>query len=152
MKLAEALIERAGHNQRYHELRKRLLGNALVQEGLDPSEKPEELMAELMTLIDVRRRLIDRINHTNVVTCLPDGTTLADAITKRDALALKREIYKDVADAAAPKQERYSRTEIRFIGTVNVVEYQKIVDRLFREHRELDTIIQGINWTTDLIE
>ncbi len=152
MKLAEALIERAGLNQRYHELRRRLLGNALVQEGLAPSEDPEELMAEFMSLIDVRRGLIDRINRTNVVTRLPDGTTLAAAITTRDALALKRGAYKDVADAAAPKQDRYSKTEIRFIGTVNVVEYQKLVDRLSRQHRELDTIIQGLNWTTDLVE
>ncbi len=151
MKLAEALIERAGLNQRYHELR-RLLGNVLVQEGLEPTEEPEELMAELIASIDTRREFINRINRTNVVTRLPDGTTLADAITKRDAVGFQRGVYKDVADAATPKQDRYSKTEIRFIGIVNVVAYQKLVDRLSREHRELDTIIQGLNWTTDLVE
>ena len=62
-----------------------------------------------------------------------------------------RGLYKDVADAAIPKQERYSRTEIRLIGTVDVPGYQKQVDRLSREHRELDTIIQGLNWTTELV-
>ena len=152
MKLAEALIERAGLNQRYHEVRRRLLSNTQVQEGMEPAEDPTGLLAELLELVDTRRRLIDRINRTNVSTWLPDGASLADAITRRDALSLKRGIFKDVAEAAIPKQERYSRTEIRYVGTVNVAEFQKRVDRLSREHRELDTVIQGLNWTTELAE
>lgn len=152
MKLAEALIVRAAYNKRYHELKRRLLGNVLVQEGMEPTEDPHTLLEEVMALTEDRAKIINRINRTNVQTRLPDGTTIADAITNRDTLTFKRTIYKDVADAAIPSQDRYSRTEIRYIGIINVAEYQKTVDRLSREHRELDTIIQGLNWTTDLVD
>lgn len=151
MKLAEALITRAGYNQRYHELKRRLLDNVMVQEGLESAEEPAGLLAELRELLEARRDIICRINRTNVATRLPDGSTIADAIAKRDQLSVLRELHKETADAGIARQDRYSRKEIRCITTINVAEYQKTVDRLSREHRELDTIIQGLNWTTDLV-
>jgi hypothetical protein len=33
---------------------------------------------------------VTRINHTNLATRLPDGTTLTDTLARRDALALGR--------------------------------------------------------------
>jgi len=56
-----------------------------------------------------------------------------------------------VAEAASVKQDRYSRTEIKYISLVNVKELQKQIDKLSKEFRELDTKIQGLNWTIDLI-
>ena len=47
MKLAEALLERKSLTQKIEALRARLAENALVQEGDQPSEQPQALMAEL---------------------------------------------------------------------------------------------------------
>lgn len=47
MKLAEALILRADPKKRFEQLRQRLINNAKVQEGDEPSEKPEELIKEM---------------------------------------------------------------------------------------------------------
>lgn len=80
MKLAEALITRAGYNQRYHELKTRLLKSVKTQEGIDPPESPAELMEELQQLIQDRLEIIQQINRTNVATAVKEGMTLADAI------------------------------------------------------------------------
>lgn len=50
------------------------------------------------------------------------------------------------------QHERYSRTEIKSITTINVKDTQKYVDELSRKHRMLDTKIQEINWLTNVIE
>lgn len=150
MKLAEALITRAGYNQRYHELKARLLKSVKTQEGIDPPESPAELMDELQQLIQDRLEIIQQINRTNVATTVKEGMTLADAIVKRDSLNLLRGLWKSAAEDAVPGHDRYSRSEIRQVSTIDVAHYQKQVDRLSRELRELDTQIQAMNWTIDL--
>jgi hypothetical protein len=152
MKLAEALIIRAGYNQRYHELKKRILANVKTQEGMTTAEDPQELIAEFEQLMKDRCEIIIKINRTNVVTAFDKTMTLADSIAKRDGLSLHRGVLKEVAEEAIPKQDRYSKSEIRYVSTVDVNNLQKQADRLARELRELDTAIQGLNWTTDLIE
>ncbi|WP_353957378.1 hypothetical protein [uncultured Parasutterella sp.] len=47
--------------------------------------------------------------------------------------------------------DRYSRSEILIIPTVNVKEYQKKADELAKEVRELDNKIQQANWNIDLL-
>ncbi len=65
---------------------------------------------------------------------------------------LKRSIYSDIISTAAQQSNRYSRSEIKVLSTVNVTEIQKQVDRISRQYRELDTKIQAANWNTELIE
>ena len=81
-----------------------------------------------------------------------EGSSLTDMLAKRDALALKNSILQDFVKSASEKFERYSSSEIRIKSTVNVGEMQKDVDRISKEMRELDVKIQGLNWTTDLLE
>src|SRR5689334_19702954 len=47
MKLAEALAERKALQEQINDLTGRMRANALVQEGDTPSERPEELRAQL---------------------------------------------------------------------------------------------------------
>ena len=65
MKLAEALIERAELQRKNAELLKRINDNVLVQEGDDPAEQPEELMAEYEKNRERLLFLVRRINATN---------------------------------------------------------------------------------------
>ena len=70
---------------------------------------------------------------------------------EKEALLNKRNTLANLAEQASYRQDRYSKTEIESIATINVREIQKEVDKLSKEYRELDTKIQGLNWLTDLI-
>lgn len=96
-------------------------------------------------------RLIRNINRTNCITVI-DDFSLVDMIAKRDALALKNSILRDFVNSASEKFERYSSSEIKIKSTIKVSEMQKEVDRISKEMRELDVRIQGLNWTTELVE
>lgn len=152
MKLGEALTLRSDFQTRIEQLRSRLKSVALVQEGDTPAEDPQALLAEVMQAADELAGLIARINRTNLVTRLPDGETITDALARRDVLTLKQLTLRQVADAAAERQPRYGLAEIRAVATIDVATLRGQADQLARERRELDVALQAANWQTDLIE
>jgi hypothetical protein len=152
MKLAEALILRADLHKRIEQLKARLLRSAKVQEGDSPSEDPQELIAELERLTSEFTSTIQRINRTNSTTSFHGGPMLSDALAVRDVLGRKHTIYLELAKAAAITHDRSTKSEIKFKSTVKVVEIQRRADALAKEHRELDSRIQELNWRTDLLE
>lgn len=151
MKLAEALILRADCQNKVGQLKQRLTSNARVQEGETPAETPQELLAELESTLKELETLIRKINRTNNVTTFQAGVTLADALAIRDVLTMKRNAYSDLVATATLRFDRYSRSEVKSVSVVNVVELQKTLDQLAKQHRELDTQIQALNWNTELI-
>ncbi|MGD1905675.1 MAG: DIP1984 family protein [Leptolyngbyaceae cyanobacterium] len=151
MKLAEALILRADAQKQIEQLRQRLMRSARVQEGEQPPEDPQVLITELETTSNQLVRLVQRINRTNSVTRFQAGI-LSDALAERDSLRLKRNAYDSLINAAAIRQDRYMRSELRLVSTFNVAELQRQIDQLSRQYRELDAQIQALNWATDLIE
>ncbi|MCA1063805.1 DIP1984 family protein [Rossellomorea sp. AcN35-11] len=152
MKLAEALILRSDHQKRVEQLRNRLMQNAIVQEGDLPNEEPVELMDELAELLGKLEELIQQINRTNLLTPYDNKQTLADALTSRDLLGQERKIYSDLLEQATLRHDRYSRTEIKNVTTINVKKVQKHADELSKKYRLTDVKIQELNWKTDLIE
>lgn len=150
MKLAEALILRADCQKRFEQLNARLVRSAKVQEGDEPAENPNELMVELETVARELADLIKRINKTNSTSLLQEGQTLADALAERDVLALRRNVYSGLAQAASLTMDRYSKSEVKYKSTVNVALIQKRADDLAKVYRELDSRIQEANWKTDL--
>lgn len=150
MKLATALSERADLQRRIAELGSRLNSNARVQDGEEPAEDPQELLAELNKDFERLEELIARINHTNNETRYND-ITITDLIARRDCLKQKIGIMRNFLNTASEKVSRYSKTEIKIFSTVSVPELQKKVDRLSKELRETDEKIQELNWTTELI-
>lgn len=152
MKLAEALILRADAQKRIEQLKQRLLRNAKVQDGDKPAENPVELIAELDRIAADLTGLIQQINRTNAATTLADGATVSDALARRDVLAKQHAVYRDLAATATVDQTRYSRSEVKFVSTVDVAAIQRRADDLARRHRELDAAIQATNWSVDLLE
>ena len=152
MKLAEALIMRADLQTKFEQLKKRLNQNASVQEGEKPSEDPKKLIAGLEKISAELESLIRRINRTNTATEMEDGVSIADALAARDVLKMKHRAYADFAVSATITRDRYSASEIKFKSTVKVSEIQATVDRLAKEHRELDAKVQEKNWATELFE
>ena len=152
MKLAEALILRADRNKRLELLRERLTRVAKVQEGDPPTENPALLLQELERLTAELVELIRRINRTNAATPFGNEGTIADAIARRDGLRLRHGAYTGLAEAAAVKQDRYSKSEVRFVSTVDVAAIQQQADSVAREYRQLDTLLQEANWKVDLVD
>lgn len=150
MLLAEALAQRADITRRIDQLRTRLTGVARVQEGESPDEDPAALLNEINNLLGQLEVLIRRINATNSRTLFEGVGTLTDALARRDVLAKKREILVSVADAAATRQDRFSRQEIKYVATMNVTQLRSEADEAARAYRDLDTEIQRINWSTEL--
>ncbi|CED94988.1 MULTISPECIES: DIP1984 family protein [Romboutsia] len=150
MKLAEALNLRADLQKRIANLRERLIKNAKVQEGDTPSEEPNMLLNELNDNIIELENIIKSINKTNSSTYI-GNESISDIIAKRDTLGLKLSILRSFISESANKIERYSNKEIKILSTVNVAEQQKEIDKLSKEYRLIDTKLQGLNWTTDII-
>jgi hypothetical protein len=152
MKISEALILRADSQKRVEQLKQRLLRSAKVQEGDQSPENPNALLEELERTLGGLRELIQRINKTNSATEFGAGQSLSDVLAERDVLLMKRNAYSQLAEAASVVQMAYSRSEIKFISTVNVSDVQHQVDELSKLYRELDSRIQALNWQTDLLD
>ncbi len=151
MKLAEALIVRADYQKRIEQLKKRLVNNAKVQEGDKPAEDPNELLNDVNKIFESLSDIIIRINKTNSLTKFDETRTIADALAERDCIWEKRMLLSNLVDASVIKQDRYSKSEVKFYRTLDIVYIQKQVDNLSKEFRELDTLIQQKNWTIDLV-
>lgn len=152
MKLAEALILRSDRQKRLELLRERLIRVAKVQEGDNPSEQPTLLLEEVERMSADLTRLIRQINKTNATVQLDEIRTIADAIADRDGLRTRHSILTSLVQAAVIKQDRLTKSEVRYMATVDVAALQVQVDDLARAYRELDTQIQSINWAVDLVE
>ena len=150
MKLATALSERASLQVRLNELQIRLNANAKVQEGDVPAENPVELIVEKDRILDELENLVTRINLTNSRTeC--DGVTITELISKRDRMKKDVNIMRSFLNNASSKIDRYSKTEILIKSTVDIAEYQKKLDVITKELRQIDEKIQELNWTTELL-
>ena len=80
-----------------------------------------------------------------------DGVTISSLIAKRDVLRLKISVIRDFLDNAGINIRRMGGSEIKILPTVKVSAKQKELDELSRQLRELDTKLQGANWTIDLL-
>src|SRR5262245_48976638 len=151
MKLGEALTRRSDLQTREGELRNRITQSARVQEGVKPHEDPAALLKEFEAVADELERLIGDINRANLRVELADGRTLTAALARRDSLTLRHQTLRALAEAAAEKYDRYSRSEIKMLSTVAVADIRQKADDLARERRELDVAIQEANWANDLL-
>ena len=151
MKLAEALMLRADHQKKVEQLRQRLMRNAKVQDGEQPAEDPQVLLGELDDAIAQLTSLIQRINRANSATDFGDNTTLTDALAQRDTLLTRRNVLSSLVQSASITHDRYSRSEVRFVSTVNIANLQRQLDSISQEYRLLDSRIQALNWQVELI-
>ncbi len=151
MKLAEALAERSDCQKRIEDLKNRLSRNARIQEGEQAPEDPSELLKEVERTFSRLLYLVQAINRTNAMTLFEGTKTISDAIAEREFVGKKRDLLAQLAAAASTRQDRYSKSEVKFVATVPVGELQKQADELARHVRELDTRIQEVNWKTEVV-
>lgn len=152
MKLAEALVERKAAQTKISELNERLQRVVLVQEGEQPAEQPTALLQELNEVVQRLELLIIAINRTNVQAQLPDGRAIMAAIAQRDVIRMQLGVLDALIRSAGSPQFRTRGSEIKFVVTLDIAQLQRERDRLAKQYRELDTAIQVVNWSTDLVE
>ncbi len=150
MKLAEALIERADLQCRLEQLKQRLNQNAQYQEGEEPAESPEALLAEYRQAATKLEQLIVKINLANNRIQLESGQLIVEALAKRDRLKAEHNTLINLADAATQTFDRYSRSEIKTLAAIDVKNIRKQIDEIAKQHRQLDTQIQQANWLSEI--
>lgn len=92
MKLAEALILRGDAQKRLAQLQARASAVARYQEDEQPAEDAVALLAAGRAVTDELEGLIRAINRTNSVSEIEPGVTITDALARRDALSLRRNL------------------------------------------------------------
>ena len=151
MKLAEALIERAELKKENAQLLVRIKGNAVVQEGDLPSENPKDLLNQYEKNMERFLYLVQKINETNSKTPFDSQMSISDAIALRDFYGAKHKIYQQLYEFASVNMTRYSHNEIRFVRCLEPSDIQKKIGEVAKEYRKLDTKLQGLNWTVEVI-
>jgi hypothetical protein len=154
VKLAEGLALRADATRRVEQLRARIEASARYQEGEAPAEDAAALVAEADAVLGELESLIRRINRTNAVTDLAEGT-LTDALARRDVLRMRHGLLTAAANAAAGEGQRgfrQLRSELKMLSALPVAELRGQADDLARQIREVDTLIQQTNWEADLLD
>jgi hypothetical protein len=163
MKLAEALAARSDAMKAVEQLRARVQANARFQEGDEPTEDATAMLAELDRVFTQLEDLIRRINRTNASARLEDGSTLTDALARRDVLRMRHATWTRAANAVSGVDDggprmgavvafRHLRSELRTLPALAVPELRATIDELAREHRQLDVAIQRTNWQVDLVD
>lgn len=151
MKLAEALSIRAELQKKTEQLEQRLKSVVKIQEGDIPEESPADLLAELYQATAQLEKLLYRINLTNLYTVM-DGEPITAMIARKDVLTLEINVLRNVLKAATEPESRYSRSEIKYVKTINTAKLRKKIDTLSAELRKTDLKIQETNWTADLMD
>lgn len=151
MKLAEALSIRKDLQKRIQQIGRSLEDNVKVQEGEEPAEQPDELLKDLDECLKKLEDLILRINLTNVKTINETGKTLTQLMAEKDILTLRISTMRNTYDRASAQRDRYSRSEIKMLTTINVKQLRKQIDDYSVQLRKLDLEIQSMNFQTELI-
>ncbi|MEW6587179.1 MAG: DIP1984 family protein [Nitrospirota bacterium] len=150
MKLAELLNERKAVKTEIKKLKERLHLAAKMQEGdNEPAESPEALRETLIGLYGRLSDLIMQINRTNMENHI-EGKTIMELIAERDHAIAIAEMLHDLAEAATPKPERFSRNEIRYVTTIDINSVRKEADTYSKLAREIDNKIQASNWSIEV--
>jgi hypothetical protein len=156
VKLGEALALRADATRRIEQLRTRIVANARFQEGEEPAEDAQALLAEAGAVLDELEDLIRRINRTNAATRIGPEDTITDALARRDVLRTRHSVVTAAADAAVGRSQagmgRQLRSELKMLAALPVALLRGQADDLARQIRELDVRIQQSNWEFDLME
>jgi hypothetical protein len=150
MKLAEALLVRADMQRKLEQLKARIALVVKVQEGEKPAEDPKALHDEYLDTALKWKELVARINFTNVKATVEGSKTIMEAIAERDSLVLTRGFLEAAIAAAVISQNRQTKSEVKYLRTIDAADYQKQHDRVAKELRELDAKIQSANWGTEL--
>jgi hypothetical protein len=150
MKLAEALILRSDLNKKLVSLKERLTRFAVVQEGDQPHEDPQEVFKEACGATETLRDLVIRIETANQTAKLSDGRTVSQALAEREHLMRLHAFVNAAIEGTKKEPDRYGMKEIKWVATISVKDYQKKLDDYAKAIRDINVKIQEANWKHEL--
>ena len=83
---------------------------------------------------------------------LVDGQPLTELMAMRDVLTLRVTTLRDIFNKASESQDRYSRSEIKMVTTIDIKELGREIDQWSKQLRDLNMKIQAANFSTELLE
>ncbi len=146
MKLAEALLLRADLKKKLASLRDRLTSNAVVQEGDKPHEDPEMLLREAVSVAQQLADLATKVDTANLQHKVADGRSLLQLLAEREVLMVQHSLLTAAINGTKKEPDRYSMKEIKWVSTFDVAGYQRRLEDLSKNLRELNALIQQANW------
>lgn len=146
------MLIKAEYEERLESLRTRLMISARVQEGSFPPEDPETLMADVETCLNNLASLTKRISITQSQTLLASRQSLADAIIDQEMLLKKQFIYQSIIDSGTIPVDSLQDSNSRWLVTVNLAGLNRRVEELVKDYRLLETEIQKVSWSTELVD
>jgi hypothetical protein len=153
MKLAEALIERAALQRQDRAIVRHIEENVRLPEDDEPTASVDSLIKQYEANMARLTELIRRINKTNCLTEM-EGGTITDAIARRDCLSSQIKAYTDIYNSVTSHDRgRFDNGEVRlkYVRHMDSRELKDKIDHLSQEFRILDTALQGMNWTVELL-
>lgn len=71
-------------------------------------------------------------------------------LAEREVLLKRIGVLREVFTTASQSQDRYSRSEIKFVSTVDVKDLNKTIDGYSQQLRKLDIAIQQLNFSEEV--
>jgi hypothetical protein len=155
VKLAEALLERAELQRQNRSIVRHIDENVRLPEDEEPTGSIDNLIKQYEANMTRLSELIRRINKTNCMTEM-NGGTITDAIAKRDCLSSQIRAYEEIYSTVTSHEQNGrhcggSDVRIKYVRHLDSKNLKDRMDHLSQEFRLLDTALQGMNWTVDLL-
>jgi len=152
MKLAEAIANRSSLQKDLTWIKDQFSKISRVPEGSNPSEDPEEMLLRMESRATEFEKLVATINRTNLATTDDRGRSMTELLAERDALRARQSILTEAYQQATRKEEVYGRQELRYLPTMDIVALRKRVEFVNTRLRELNMLIQRLNWEAEVAE
>ena len=150
MKLAEALILQANHQNRILSLKNRINHQVLIPEGEEPSEDPNELLKIVFTLNAELQRLKHQIHLAHVKSILDTGERLIDLLVERDTLDEQHQILTDAIKHTFLDSDNNHHHNLKWVKVIPVSRLQKYADDINARLCQLNIKIQAATWNIDV--
>lgn len=152
MKLAEALSNRSSLQKDLAWIKDQFSKISRVPEGSKPSEDPEEMLTRMESRATEFEKLVAAINRSNLSITDERGRSMTELLAERDALRARQSILTEAYQQATQKEDVYGRQELRYVPTMDIVALRKRVESINTRLRELNMLIQRLNWEADLAD
>jgi len=152
MKLAEALSNRSSLQKDLAWIKDQFSKISRVPEGGKPSEDPEEMLSRMESRATDFEKLVAAINRANLSITDERGRSMTELLAERDALRARQSILTEAYQQATQKEDVYGRQELRYVPTMDIVALRKRVESVNTRLRELNMLIQRLNWEADLAD
>ena len=135
-------------------IQRRLEAVSLVEEGSKPAEDPEALLNRHLSVSEQLESITIKITDTNQIESVSFGGetfVLSKALAKREQLRHRVKFLRDLHESMITgRRGIYYGNESKMVATLEPSKIEVQANRAASSLRELNSIIQEKNWTTNI--